>query len=68
MGSIDTTIPVFAVVVITFVGLWSLPWSQREVAESARAFATLGRLVTGVVWRTLGLAQPLASARGSLVP
>jgi hypothetical protein len=65
MSSIDTTLPALAVVLITLAGVWALPWSQREVAASARAFGTLGRLVVLVV-RRFGSAPEIEGARASV--
>ena len=36
---------------VMLAGLWALPWSQREVTESARAFSALGRIGVGLATR-----------------
>lgn len=56
MSAIETLVPVLAVLSITLAGVSALPWNSREVAESARAFGTLGRLSVLVVWRAMGAA------------
>ena len=58
MSSIDTVVPTLAVLSVTIAGVAALPWNTREIADSAKAFAALGRLSIVLLGRLLGGGAP----------
>jgi hypothetical protein len=60
--SIDTLAAGMAVLSVTVAGVAALPWSQREVTESARAFTALGRWMVEGWLRLTGARAPVRVA------